>query len=43
MAVGASVELRSLRKAYGGVVALATLSPAIKEEEFVTLLPSAFP
>jgi putative spermidine/putrescine transport system ATP-binding protein len=38
MAVGASVELRSLRKVYGGVVALDTLSLAIKEGEFVTLL-----
>jgi putative spermidine/putrescine transport system ATP-binding protein len=38
MAVGASVELRSLRKDYGNVVALATLSLAIKEGEFVTLL-----
>ena len=43
MAVGASVELRTLRKVYGGVVALATLSPAIKQGEFVTLPPSAFP
>ena len=38
MAVGASVELRSLRKVYGDVVALDTLSLAIKEGEFVTLL-----
>jgi ABC-type Fe3+/spermidine/putrescine transport system ATPase subunit len=38
MAVGASVELRSLRKVYADVVALGTLSLAIKGGEFVTLL-----
>jgi putative spermidine/putrescine transport system ATP-binding protein len=38
MAAGASVELRSLQKDYGSVVAVASLSLAIKEGEFVTLL-----
>jgi ABC-type Fe3+/spermidine/putrescine transport system ATPase subunit len=43
MAVGASVGLRSLRKVHGGVVALDTPSLTIREGEFVTLPPSAFP
>jgi ABC-type Fe3+/spermidine/putrescine transport system ATPase subunit len=38
MAVGASVEVRSLRKVCGDVVALETLSLTIKEGELVTLL-----
>ena len=38
MAAGAAVELANLRKTYGGVVALDTLSLDIKQGEFVTLL-----
>jgi spermidine/putrescine ABC transporter ATP-binding subunit len=38
MPAGASVELRDLRKVYGGVVALDSLSLEVKQGEFVTLL-----
>jgi ABC-type branched-subunit amino acid transport system ATPase component len=38
MAAGASVQLLELRKLYGGVVALATLSLDVKPGEFITLL-----
>jgi spermidine/putrescine ABC transporter ATP-binding subunit len=38
MAAGASVELLHLRKLYGSVVALDTLSLEVKQGEFVTLL-----
>ena len=38
MAAGASVELINLRKLYGGVVALDTLTLEVKQGEFVTLL-----
>src|SRR5688572_23394140 len=38
MAAGASVDLINLRKLYGGVVALDTLTLEVKRGEFVTLL-----
>ena len=38
MAAGASVQLLELRKLYGGVVALDTLSLDVKQGEFITLL-----
>ena len=38
MSAGASVELIDLRKLYGGVVALDTLTLGVKQGEFVTLL-----
>ena len=38
MAAGASVDLISLRKLYGGVVALDMLTLEVKRGEFVTLL-----
>ena len=38
MAAGASVELLDLRKLYGGVMALDTLTLEVKQGEFVTLL-----
>jgi putative spermidine/putrescine transport system ATP-binding protein len=38
MAAGASVELLNLRKLYGGVMALDTLTLEVKQGEFVTLL-----
>jgi putative spermidine/putrescine transport system ATP-binding protein len=38
MIAGASVQLLDLRKVYGGVVALDTLSLEVKQGEFVTLL-----
>src|SRR5688572_11305539 len=38
MGAGASVDLVNLRKLYGGVVALDTLTLSVKQGEFVTLL-----